>query len=74
MPRYFSNTLGLRTGRICTPLLSLSNSSRSPARKDSANFDGHCDLAFARDFSLLLHSEFLFLTLAYFPYLAYFNH
>ena len=32
MPRYFSNALGLRTGRICTPLLSLSNSSRSPAR------------------------------------------
>ncbi len=32
MPRYFSNTLWLRTGRICTPLLSVSNSSRSPAR------------------------------------------
>jgi len=44
-----------------------------PNAEDSANFDGHGDLAFARDFSLLLHSEFLFLTLAYFPYLAYFN-
>ena len=32
MPRYFSNTLWLRTGRICTPLLSLSNRSRSPGR------------------------------------------
>jgi len=32
MPRYFSNTLWLRTGRICTPLQSLSKSSRSPAR------------------------------------------
>jgi hypothetical protein len=30
-------------------------------------------LAFARDFSLLLHDEFRFLTLAYFPYLAYSN-
>ena len=45
-----------------------------PNAKDSANFDGHGDLAFARDFSLLLHSKFPFLTLAYFPYLAYFNH
>ena len=44
-----------------------------PNAKDSANFDGHGDLAFARDFSLLLHDEFRFLTLAYFPYLAYFN-
>jgi hypothetical protein len=28
-----------------------------PNAKDSANFDGHRDLAFARDFSLLLHDE-----------------
>jgi len=28
-----------------------------PNAKDSANFDGHGDLAFARDFSLLLHDE-----------------
>lgn len=41
-----------------------------PNAKDSANFDGHGDLAFARDFSLLLHDEFRFLTLSYFPYLA----
>ncbi len=32
IPRYFSNTLWLRTGRTCTPLLSLSNRSRSPGR------------------------------------------
>jgi len=44
-----------------------------PNAKDSANFDGHGDLAFARDFSLLLHDELRFLTLAYFPYLVYFN-
>ena len=44
-----------------------------PNAKDSANFDRHGDLAFARDFSLLLHDEFRFLTLAYFPYLAYCN-
>src|SRR5208337_203781 len=34
MPAYLANTLSLslRTGRICTPLLSLSKSNRSPSR------------------------------------------
>src|ERR1035438_5135556 len=35
MPRYFSNTPWLRTGRICTPLLSVSKSNRSPSRTPS---------------------------------------
>src|SRR5205807_1071845 len=38
--------------------------------QEPANLDGHGDLAFARDFSLLLHGEFLFLTLAYFSLLG----
>ena len=32
MLAYLAKTLSLRTGRMCTPLLSLSKSSRSPAR------------------------------------------
>ena len=45
-----------------------------PNAKDSANFDGHGDLAFARDFRLLLHDEIsCSLLLEYFPYLASFN-
>ncbi len=32
MPRYFSSARWLRSGRICTPSLSLSKSSRSPCR------------------------------------------
>lgn len=39
-----------------------------PNAQNSANLDGHSNLAFTRDFGLLLHGDFQFLTLAHFPY------
>src|SRR5208283_5267788 len=41
--------------------------------KEAADFDRNGDLAFARDFCLLLHSKFRFLTLAYIPYFGQFR-